>query len=134
MYMACPFESELKPHLRSDLECDEKKKKQARGNLSHPLHFLCVGRTCLYANAGPVTPESRQKAACLNGAAGSIPPDPGTRVGFDQPREKNVNICLSPHGKWPIINFFSASLNCSQTKPPSCRLCCLRHFPPPLHL
>lgn len=82
-----------------------KNKKKVRGNLCHPLRFL-AGCTCLYANAGPMAPESRQKVSCLNGAASSIPPDPGTRVGFDQPREKNVNICLSPHGKWPIIIFF----------------------------
>lgn len=54
MYMACPFESELKPYLRSDFECDKKKKKQVRSDLSHPLHFLCAGYTCLYANASPV--------------------------------------------------------------------------------
>lgn len=30
--------------------------------------------------------------------------------------------------------FFPAALSCSQTKPPSSRLCRPRHFPPPLHL
>lgn len=55
-------------------------------------------------------------------------------LGLEQPREKNVNICLSLHGKWPIIIFFSASLSPTRTKPRSCRLCCLHHFPPLLHL
>jgi len=131
--MACPFESESKSYLRSDLECDKKKIKQSEAmSLTLSIFSACVVPVC--RNAGPVTPASRQKAACLNGAAGSIPPDPGMRVGFDQPREKNVNICLSLHGKWPIIIFFSASLSCSQTKPPARWLCCLGHFPPPLHL
>lgn len=132
MCMASAFELEWKPYFRSDLQCDKNKwkktqKQQIRGNFSHPLNFL-------RPNAGPVTLESWQKAACLNGAANSIPPDLGMRVGFNQPREKNVNICLSLHGQWPIIIFFPASLSCSQTKTLSSQLCCPCHFPPLLHL
>lgn len=109
----------------------KKKKKTSQRQSLSPSPFSLPG---LYLFVCKCHSRERAETACLNGADGSIPPDLGARVGFDQPREKNVNICLPLHGKRPIIIFSSASPSCSQTKPPSCRLCCLHHFPPPLHL
>lgn len=76
MYTACAFELELKPFFRSDLQRDKnlKKKKNQRQSLS-PSQFSL--HRLYHANASPVTLESGQKAACLNGAASSIPPDLG---------------------------------------------------------
>lgn len=114
MYMACPFELELKSYFRSDLECDKNREKTNQRQSLSPSQFSL--RRLYHANAGSVTLDSGQRAACLNGAASSIPPDLGMKVGFDQPREKNVNICLSLHGQWPIIIFFPCLLKLQPDK------------------
>lgn len=105
-----PSEWELKPYLRSDVECDEKKIKTKPEATSLTLSIfpvrvipVCMEMPALSLSLG----RAGRKPGGLKGAVGSIPLDPGMRVGFDQPREKNVHICLSLHGKWPIIIFFS---------------------------
>lgn len=106
MYVACPFELESKPYLRSNLECDEKKKKTSRRQSLSPSLFSLRG---LYLFVCKYRPRHSGEGAeiCLpEWGRRQHSSGPGARVGFDQPREKNVNICLSLHGKWPIIIFF----------------------------
>lgn len=70
----------------------------------------------------------------MKGPDGSIPPDSGTRVGVGSAKgEKCQHLSVTA---WQMANyhFFSASLSSTRTKLRSCRLCCLHHFPPPLHL
>lgn len=43
MYVACPFKLELKPYVRSDLECDEKKKKTSQRQSLSPSPFSLRG-------------------------------------------------------------------------------------------
>lgn len=108
------------------------KEKARSAAISFSLVFSVLD-TCLRANASGAAQENGE-SCCMKGPDGSIPPDSGTRVGVGTAKgEKRQHLSVTA---WQMANyhFFSASLSPTRTKPRSCRLCCLHHFPPLLHL